>query len=1200
METINERNVYRPLVLTPQQEAVLGALKDKERNKFPFSQWYHGALYALDNEHNPNRVPQAAQSLRELLEKLPIVVEGSEVQSTPPPFVQMRRDIYTRISKDKECYPDGWKDMKINPHLAKTLEDVQEYLEQSQEPTRRKRMERAVATIHPMGNYFHSETQKAKQKELFSLWDSFQSFAHHKSNPDINEFKMCLEKLELRILELLGPINTQDQRAIQTILEKPNRSNDDVERMFSLIEDRGANSTYFFKHAHETKDVAWIPLLEERGYFDNPPSAEQTGDGRLVFPFWWPIRYLTKMCKYAPQKVTDIVSQLPPVDNSWIYNEILEIALYLPVEQSVRLKAKIRESSKLKHQFWAHQYPSLLAYWTEKNRISVALEVTKGLVKFAADPDAVIKRKRREENPKNPLTLLEPLPRIDPSRNDSGVYCEMMSKGVRPLVKRVPYEVALLLIDVTTDMIRLRTHQEDCNNGADYSEAWCERISGTEGDFDDPATALIHTLTFACGEVYRQFPEAICKLDKALRTQQWKIFKRLRHHLYAQCPKKTKPWIRELILAHEGYNRYEHPFEFQQMIQSACEQFKSSLLTEEERAQIFAQIRCGPSRENFRNWMGDEFTEQKFQERQRNFHRLQFKPFASVLIGEYETYFRELETEAKDQIFDDDYPPSKTKSGHVFSRSPCSPENLSNLTDEELLTYINTWNKNKEFFEGNYLVEVDIRGLAATFQTVFKEKILLVPNKLRFWIENREKINRAAYLEAMIGAMRECVEAGNFENLNQWISFSTWILSHPDVPLETDSEQDNKFPKQPEWHDSRKAVGYFLRACLEKEVPVSTRVGLATLLDLLCTRFDPHLDQNIKGNDLIDTAIHSTRGSALQDLVKFGFWLWKHDSQTEVTELTTILEKRFAPEAEYPLTLPEYAILGTNYNRIFCLSAKWATDHKSDFFPPDDLQKWIAAFESFVLKNGACEATFETLQDDYDFALQHLDDIIRPTPTDEKRTRSVSRLLKPDRPEDRFIYFLGKHLFSYYYLWNMYTLRKEDSLLKRYYQRTADKRKHWTNLFEHVGRTLVNTNGPLDKCRNDRIIAFFDWRYEVGEPTEFQQFRFWLRAKCVQPEWRLDSCSKVLKICKEKNVPITVPLDTFCEMLPDHTAKVVHCLAQIADGIRGDTIHTYKDYAKTILRTGLASNDDTVRQIAVDACENLIREGKTDFSDLLK
>ena len=63
-----------PLVLTHEQRAVLEALKSKETEKYPLSKWYLGALYALANPHNPDRISQAAQSLRELVEKLPRVV----------------------------------------------------------------------------------------------------------------------------------------------------------------------------------------------------------------------------------------------------------------------------------------------------------------------------------------------------------------------------------------------------------------------------------------------------------------------------------------------------------------------------------------------------------------------------------------------------------------------------------------------------------------------------------------------------------------------------------------------------------------------------------------------------------------------------------------------------------------------------------------------------------------------------------------------------------------------------------------------------------------------------------------------------------------------------------------------------------------------------------------------------------------------
>ena len=51
-----------------------------------------------------------------------------------------------------------------------------------------------------------------------------------------------------------------------------------------------------------------------------------------------------------------------------------------------------------------------------------------------------------------------------------------MSKGVRPLAEKEPYQVARLLIDVTANMIHLRRHQEELNQGIDSSEIWYERL----------------------------------------------------------------------------------------------------------------------------------------------------------------------------------------------------------------------------------------------------------------------------------------------------------------------------------------------------------------------------------------------------------------------------------------------------------------------------------------------------------------------------------------------------------------------------------------------------------------------------------------------------------------------------------------------------------------------------------------------------
>ena len=1185
MQAIENHKVSKPLALTSRQRDVLEALKDQETPEYPISKWYLGALYALDNPHNPDRFAQAAHSLRELIEKLPRVVLGIDVQGGRSGFQDMRRSIYERILKDKKRYPKGWNGEKIDGHLGKTLRKVEKYVERNQQPTRKEQIQRAVTTIDPMVSQFGNEIQENKRDRLHDLWEKLEDFAHHKK-PDVEEFGKCLEELEKTVLDLLAPITAQDQGEIQAILRRSDRSESDVERMFSLIERRGANFVFFFKHAAETADVSWLPLLKERDYFASPPSVKPVGNGGVSFPFWWPVHYLAKMFDHAPDEVIELVLQFPKVDNPVVYNEMLEIALLLHGERSVRLKPKILEYAGIEHQFLARRYADLLAHWTAEHQTSAALELSKVLVQFAPDPQSEAKQKRQRENPADWGTLwetsLEPSPRIGPSE-----YSEIMSKGVRPLAEREPYQVARLLIDATANMIRLRTHQEDLDKEEDYSESWCKRLTRSKNDSVDPKQTLVHTLTFACEQVYEKSPDSVVALDDALRNQQWWVFKRLRQHLYAQYPNEaTKPWIRELILAHEDYDQWEHRYEFQQMIRSACEHLGAALLTKAERTRIFDAIRRGPSKEKYRGWielLEEEFTEEDFQKRQHRFHRRQFRPFKSVLFGEYATYFQELEVATNARITDEDYPPFKTETTNplMSKRSPRSPEDLASLTDEELLTYINKWENEKFLYEDNEFVDIDIEGLSEAFQTVVKESIIPNANRLKFWMENHEKIKRSSYVRAMINVMQEQVTAQNFDNLNEWLSFGNRVLSHTDCQHENGDRQESESEENRERDNSRRAVGDFIGVCLEEkvDVPVSAREQLAKVLEMLCTQFDWRLDGDLNRDDPIAEGINNTRSRALEDLVKFGLWLRQRELASEVSKVTTILEKRFASETEYPLTPPEYAILGKNYNRICSINEAWAIEHKSDFFPQKKLPEWLVAFESFMGYNPPFERTFVILRDDFDFALQHLADF-----------------KERDRPEGELIAILGQRLFSYY-LGEMYPLRGEESLLERYYQGTNNDREQWADLFNNVGHYLWNSE-HLDKSLEDRIIAFFDWRFEVKEVTELRQFNFWLQAECLEPEWRLDACSKVLDACKAESVSITIWLKTLCELLPEHTARVVECFAKLTDGIGDEDIYIYTERAKTILRAGLESGDEGVRQNAVRARENLFREGGFDLLDL--
>ena len=85
--------------------------------------------------------------------------------------------------------------------------------------------------------------------------------------------------------------------------------------------------------------------------------------------------------------------------------------------------------------------------------------------------------------------------------------------------------------------------------------------------------------------------------------------------------------------------------------------------------------------------------------------------------------------------------------------------------------------------------------------------------------------------------------------------------------------------------------------------------------------------------DPITEAINSTRSRALEDLVKFGSWVRRHDDTDSVPEVTSILEERFKDDAEYPLTMPEHALLGMYYDQLLGLNQSMGSRTQSDLFP---------------------------------------------------------------------------------------------------------------------------------------------------------------------------------------------------------------------------------------------------------------------------
>ncbi|SDH14468.1 PIN domain-containing protein [Nitrosomonas sp. Nm132] len=982
------------------------------------------------------------------------------------------------------------------------------------------------------------------------------------------------------------PITTEDLTELKAILGRGNDvTSIEIGRVLQLLRSRGSNYDYFFQNA---RDPIWLDHLSSQGFFQNPPEVEKTAEGSYRIPDWPPLYYLVRVYEAAPEKTLAEIEKIPDTNNFRVLEGIVEIVLKSDSANIiVRFSHKIL--SFIDNIHWGHdKIIGLLKkpFFFDKELSEFATSFLFKLVEFLPDPKTKEKQKHRKESPDDGWRAsLEPNPRFH-----EWEYQQILENGIRPLTEQEPYQVARILIDATASMIRLSIHLDDLEKGSDedFSEIWCRHLDRPDRDYQISKETLVHTLTYACEKVYEKPPDLIEALDQALRNQQWKVFKRLRQHLYAQNPSdQTLPWIREFILEYKDYDKWDYHQEFQLMIRKACEYFGVLFLSEAERAEIFDAILSGPPKEDFREWMGEGFTEEKFQQRQRHFHRKQLHPFKNLLSGKYQSHFNELENALKDKpLSDEDYAPmGKTQCGRVSYQSPQSPEELSKLKDEELLKYINDWQE-IHHDKNDWLIEINIEALAGAFQSVFRNTIVANADRLAFWLENYKRIERPIYIRFLIKALQDLVKEHHFEKLEQWIEVCNWVLSHPDIDSGEELRRSDELKENPDWRSSRRAVIDFLDACLDKDsnTPVSARDSLAKLLRLLCIQFDWRLDRNkpviLNRDDPITEALNNIRSLALEKLVNFGFWVRRYLPEDLVPEVTKILEERFKSDTKFPLTKPEYAILGVNFVRIYNLNQNWAIQHKANFFPQENIIFWLQAFGNYLRFNHPIKQIFVTLNEDFVFALDHLEELETMKPSETKVADN-----------------LGQHLFTYY-LWEVFLLKGEDSLLERFYEKTAGNRESWVNLFEYAGRSLKNSGNFLETGLVERITAFFDWRFEVNEPNELQKFTYWLAAECLDPDWRLNTYSKILDVCRAKDAHLSVVLETLNKLLASHTAQVVECFAKITDWLdQNGNLYIQVDKAKPILKAGLNSGDLQIQENAKRAQENILRIGHFDFLD---
>lgn len=167
-------------VLSSRQRALFQTLGKKDTQ---LASMYVGAIYVLRNTSNQDRIAQAAHSLRELLEKLPRILD-MPVQAKPPSMMEKIRPLEKMWSKAKaesSCLQIASCSSAVDTPLRKFLDEVEGFFSwlASDRPTRKQQAVIVVRRLDPLKKALPQAIESLHVQEWDRYRNHFEGVSHH-------------------------------------------------------------------------------------------------------------------------------------------------------------------------------------------------------------------------------------------------------------------------------------------------------------------------------------------------------------------------------------------------------------------------------------------------------------------------------------------------------------------------------------------------------------------------------------------------------------------------------------------------------------------------------------------------------------------------------------------------------------------------------------------------------------------------------------------------------------------------------------------------------------------------------------------------------------------------------------------------------------------------------------------------------------
>jgi len=822
----------------------------------------------------------------------------------------------------------------------------------------------------------------------------------------------------------------------------------------------------------------------------------------------------------------------------------------------------------------------LIAHLARGGETEAALKLARALL--AVLPGRPLTEEEAETEEPSPL----PKPR---ARCGEHEYGRILKEDIPALVEAAGEEGLRVLCDLLTEAVRLSVRGGEEPAPQEFSYLWREAIEEDRYVPHGLKDVLTSAVRDAAQRLAEKEPQTVARLVGLLEERPWDIFRRLALHLLRRFPAAAPELVTARLTDRGLFDSLGDAYEYFHL-QEEC----FGRLTKEQQAVVFGWIAEGADVDQYRRsmeeWTGRPSPEEEVEGYRRKWQLGKLLPLEGYLEGEWRSRFESLLEESgrpehPDRAF-------TVRTGVMGSDSPKSAQELSATPVDEVVSLLQEWRPSGEWGAPTP------RGLAIEVGR------MVAGNPAKWAAEaGRFKEVDAAYVWGFVSGLRDACKAKQSFEWPPALDLCQWALRQPREIRAREDRPTGDEGFDEDWGSGRLEIARLMSAGFEEgasQVPFRLWNKAWAVVEPLTHDPDPtpEFEAHYTSPELsaFSIAINTVRGCAMEAVMRYALWRLRDlESEPakraavralqELPEVVTVLEKHLDPSVDQSLAIR--SVYGQWLPWLVLLDREWVKENLGRILPAEpELEAYRdVAWDAYVTFCGAYAEVFELLRGEYSRAVERI----------RERQAERAGLGHPDQ-------HLAEHLMVLYWRGK---LELGDSIFGAFWEQADDELRGHAIAVE--GQRLHETGEAVPEQIVSRLKDLWAQSLKAAKAAgagqhreELQAFGWWFASGKFDDTWSMARLAETLQLAEwvEPDTEVVGRLAEVAEKMPQ---EAVQCLRMMVEGDKERWhIHGWKEAAKKLLATALASSDEPTMEAAMDVVDRLLRRGHFEFRDLLE